>query len=275
MKPGSADMTKGRASFLDEIIRCKIELLASIEAEEDFSERFEELQAEARKAPPVRDFKSSITTGDVNIIAEVKRASPSKGIIRKDYDPAGLAAIYEENGASAVSVLTEERFFQGSLSHLSEVRGAVGLPLLRKDFIVAPYQVFEARAAGADAILLIVAALDDAKLTELFNISTSLDMAVLVEVHTAGELRRALKAGAEIIGINNRDLKTFTTDLSTTIELVKDISAPTVVVSESGINTASDISKLRGAGVHSFLIGEAFLREDDPASKLRELRGLG
>ncbi|MBI5598802.1 MAG: indole-3-glycerol phosphate synthase TrpC [Deltaproteobacteria bacterium] len=235
----------------------------------------DELKRQANLAPAARDFASALKRKDrVNIIAEVKKASPSKGVIREDFDPAAIAGIYEASGAAAVSVLTDKRYFMGSLADLESVRRHVaGIPVLRKDFLIDPYQVFESRAAGADAVLFIVAALERGELRELLDLSRSLGMNALVETHTEEEISEALTAGAEIIGINNRDLKTFKTDISTTARLAGKIPGDRIAVSESGINTADDIRTLRAAGVNAFLVGEALMREKDIAGKLKELVG--
>lgn len=209
------------------------------------------------------------------IVAEVKKASPSKGVIRVDFDPLRIARSYAANGAVAISVLTEERYFQGSLEHLAAIREAVGVPLLRKDFLFDPYQLYEARAFGADAVLLIVAVLDDALLRDLLQLVGALQLSALVEVHDRLELERALDSGARLLGINNRDLHTFHSDLATTEELARCIPAGALVVSESGIETAADIERLERAGVGAFLIGETLMRAADPGAKLAELLASG
>jgi len=209
-----------------------------------------------------------------SIIAEVKRRSPSKGRIRGDFDPLKIAALYQENGAVAVSVLTDEEFFGGHRTYLSAIREVVDIPLLRKDFIIDPYQIYETRALGGDALLLI-ASLLEGQLEEYIHLAQKVGLATLVEVHTREELEKALAADAEIIGINNRDLKTFSTDLRITLELAPSIPEDRIVVSESGINTREDIETLMQAGVHSFLVGEALMRAEDIGRKLRELLGSG
>ncbi len=237
---------------------------------------FEQLAARLHDAPPVRSFAQALrkTDGCVAVIAEVKKASPSKGVIREDFDPLRIAETYASNGASAISVLTDERFFQGHLDYLRAIRGRVGLPLLRKDFIVSCYQVLEARIAGADAVLLIVGALSDAELCDLLNCAQALGMDALVEVHTEQELHRALDAGARIIGINNRDLQTFHTTLEVTERLAPLIPDDHLVVSESGIESAEDVLRVARAGAHAVLVGESLMRADDVRAKLRELAGL-
>jgi indole-3-glycerol phosphate synthase len=205
------------------------------------------------------------------VIAEVKRASPSKGAIRANLDPAALAASYAAAGAAALSVLTDGPFFQGSLADLEAARTAVRLPVLRKDFVIDPLQVLEARAAGADAVLLIVAALEEARLRELLAVAREQGMEALVEVHSRAELERALGAGAGIVGINNRDLRTFRTDIEVTRQLLAYTGGRTIV-SESGIDEAATVRSLEAAGVHAFLVGEALLRAPDPGEALRKLR---
>ncbi|MFZ3072714.1 MAG: indole-3-glycerol phosphate synthase TrpC [Thermodesulfobacteriota bacterium] len=227
-----------------------------------------------KTASPPRVFSSAIIKDRINIIAEVKKGSPSKGIIRSGFDPLSIARTYEENGAAAISVLTDEKYFFGSFENLVMIRREVALPLLRKDFIIDPYQIYEARSAGADAVLLIAAALPKKTLSEFITLTESLGMAALVEVHTEDELFNALEAGATIIGINNRDLNTFKTDIATTARLAKLIPPGKIVVSESGINTYGDVKRLLIEGVKTFLVGEALVREKDVGRKLRELRGV-
>ncbi|MCX8042546.1 MAG: indole-3-glycerol phosphate synthase TrpC [Desulfobacterota bacterium] len=230
----------------------------------------------AQQAQPTKNFSASLISGDsrrVRVIAEVKKASPSKGIIRGDADPCAIAREYEQAGAVAVSVLTEHHFFQGSLEYLAAVRQTISLPLLRKDFIIDPYQLYEARVYGADAVLLIVAALEHTRLCELLSCAQSLSLDALVEVHTRDELDRALDAGAQIVGINNRNLQTFVTDIATTISLCAAVPDDKIVVSESGIDSAEVIRRLLDVGVDAFLIGEALMRAPSPGNKLRELIG--
>ncbi len=223
--------------------------------------------------PLPMNFKDALLPsqdGRVRVIAEVKKASPSKGVIREDFDYLEIARIYEHNGASALSVLTDRNFFQGSIDYLSEIRHHVSIPLLRKDFVFDEYQIFEARGYGADAVLLIAAVLDDKELHDFVELAFNLGMAPLVEVHDEAELERTLKTNAELIGINNRNLQTFKTDLNTTIRLIDRIPDDKIVISESGINTKDDVSFLQNAGVDAFLIGEALMREADIGKKLRE-----
>jgi indole-3-glycerol phosphate synthase len=211
---------------------------------------------------------SALRHREFAVIAEVKKASPSRGVIRDVYDPVGIACAYERSGASAVSVLTDSKFFQGTLNDLESVRGEVGIPLLRKDFIIDSYQLFESRGAGADAVLLIVAALGASRLNELQSEARSLGLECLVEVHSTPELRIALDAGATLVGINNRDLTTFQTDLATTVNLAAEVPGGVLCVSESGISSQSDIATIRSAGVRVVLIGEAFMRAERPGEEL-------
>jgi indole-3-glycerol phosphate synthase len=215
-------------------------------------------------------------TGAVRIIAEIKRASPSKGVIKLDFMPAEIARVYEANGAAAVSILTEEKYFKGDIEYLAAIKRNLKIPALRKDFIFDEYQVYESRAYGADAILLIAAILEQERLTGLMALAKELGMSVLVEVHDEKELERVLDTDARVIGINNRDLKTFKTDLNTTVRLVPYVPKDRVLVSESGINTFEDIQFLRQHGVDAFLVGEALMREDNMniGKKLKELRGI-
>lgn len=234
-----------------------------------------ELRSMAQAQPPTVDFASALHGDSISLIAEVKKASPSRGVIRPDFDPVKIARTYAGNGASAISVLTEPKYFQGSLNYLrdiSEALGNRGLPLLRKDFIIDPYQIYESRACGADSLLLIVAILTADKLEELLGLSHELGMDCLVEVHHEAELEIALASGVRIIGINNRDLNTFTVDLATTGRLRPLIPPDRVVVSESGIKGRSDMAKLRKWGVDAVLIGEALMSAPDIALKMKELR---
>ncbi len=247
---------------------------------EEIDERTAKLPEEALRerlaaASPVRGFvsaiKRKIAAGEAAVIAEVKKASPSKGVIRESFDPGQIAASYEKGGAACLSVLTDIDFFQGADEYLQQVRGACVLPVLRKDFIIDPYQVYEARAMGADCILLIVAALDDARMHALSELAQSLGMDVLVEVHDAQELQRALKLDLPMVGINNRNLRTFELSLATTVELLDQIPGEVVVVTESGIHTPDDVALMRANGVNAFLVGEAFMRAAEPGEKLAEL----
>jgi indole-3-glycerol phosphate synthase len=216
-------------------------------------------------------LRTNIDAGRAGVIAEVKKASPSKGVLRADFRPAEIAASYEEHGASCLSVLTDVNFFQGSSEYLREARAASTLPVIRKDFIVDMYQVYEARAMGADAILLIVSALDHGLMAELEACALELGMDVLVEVHDGDELTTALRLRTRLVGINNRNLRTFETSLDTTIGLLPRIPAEKLVVTESGIMVPGDVKRMRDANVHAFLVGEAFMRAPDPGAELRRL----
>jgi indole-3-glycerol phosphate synthase len=236
-----------------------------------------ELRAAAQAEPPARGFVRSmerrLARGESAVIAEIKKASPSKGLIRADFDPPALARSYERGGAACLSVLTDIDFFHGADAYLQAVRAAVALPVLRKDFTVDAYQVWEARVLGADCILLIVAAFpgEQAHLAELAALATGLGMDVLIEVHDAAELERALEIPGRLIGINNRDLRTFATTLETTFALLARIPVDRIVVTESGIGTPADVAAMRGRGVNSFLVGESLMRAEDPGERLREL----
>ena len=237
-----------------------------------------ELRRRVENLPPPRPFRErieqTIAQGWPAVIAEIKRASPSKGLLRDPFRPAEIARSYAAAGAAALSVLTDRDFFQGHEDYLKEARAACTLPALRKDFIIDPYQVYEARLIGADCILLIAAALEDSVLRELADLAAALRMDVLVEVHDAGELERALRIDAPlIIGINNRNLRTFETRLETTLNLLAQLPKGRTVVTESGIHTPDDVALMRQHGVHAFLVGEAFMRAPDPGAKLAELFG--
>jgi indole-3-glycerol phosphate synthase len=237
----------------------------------------DELQRLAAKAPPPRGFadalRERIGNGQAAVIAEVKKASPSQGVIRADFHPADIARSYEAGGAACLSVLTDMDFFHGADAYLREARQACALPVLRKDFTVDAYQIHEARALGADCILLIVAALEDAALAEFAALAHKLGMDVLVEAHDAAELERALETPARMIGINNRDLRTFKTSLETTLGLRERVPADRLLVTESGIHARADVARMRAAGIDAFLVGEAFMRAEDPGAELRRLFG--
>jgi indole-3-glycerol phosphate synthase len=226
-----------------------------------------------KHAKPVRDFAAALTRDSLNVIAELKRASPSRGLIRADFDPVALAKTLEAAGAAALSVLTEEEFFQGELKYMRDASAAVNLPVLRKDFIVDPWQVWEARATDADSFLLIVAGLSDTMLGELLVLGRELGMEPLVEVHTREELARALSAGAHIVGVNNRNLQTLEVRIETSLELVEEIPDACVAVCESGLRTHADLVLLRAAGFDAFLIGEHLMAQPDPAEALGKLLG--
>jgi indole-3-glycerol phosphate synthase len=226
-----------------------------------------------KKVAPPRDFASALTAPGIRVIAELKKASPSRGLIRTEFVPASLAASLEQAGAAALSVLTEEEFFSGSLADLKEASGATKLPILRKDFIIDPWQVWEARAAGADSFLLIAAVLEDEILGDLLALGRSLKMEPLVEVHSREELNRVLGAGAKIIGVNNRDLQDFSVHLETSLDLIRAIPEESIAVSESGLSSRENIARLRDAGFDAFLIGEHLMQQDDPAQTLTDLIG--
>jgi indole-3-glycerol phosphate synthase len=258
------------ATILDKIVATKREEVARAKAERPGST----LRRQLTDAPPVRDFFAAIAAGlPIRLIAEVKKASPSKGVIRHDFDPVAIAKIYQQHGASCISVLTDESYFQGSLEYLRQVRVAVDLPVLRKDFIIDPYQVVEARAAGADAVLLIAECLDDDSLEELYKAIVDLGMTPLVELYEPANLARVLRLGARLVGVNNRDLRTFEVDLEHTIRLRGQIPSDRVVVGESGIRSRQDVQRLEAAGVQAMLVGESLLRQPDVAAAVDELLG--
>ena len=234
-----------------------------------------ELQAQASAASPARGFaaalRARVETGHPAVIAEVKKASPSKGVLREHFVPADIARSYESGGAACLSVLTDERFFQGCAAYLQQARESCSLPVLRKDFLIDPYQVVEARAMGADCVLLIAACLDDGLMSELEACATEQGLDVLVEVHDGEELERALRLRTPLIGVNNRNLRTFEVSLDTTIGLLPRVPGDRLLVTESGILARADVQRMRSAGVHAFLVGEAFMRAPDPGQALRDL----
>jgi len=257
--------------ILDRIVEDKKQELTGVKAKTPLKE----LKAMLRDAEPARDFAGPLVNAlKVSIIAEVKKASPSKGLIREDFHPVEIAKTYEQNGASAISVLTESKYFQGDLSYLRMISEAVKLPLLRKDFIFDPYQIYEARANGADAVLFIAAMLETKKMQDMYLLAKELGMEALAESHNVRELESALDSGCKLIGINNRDLSTFKVDIETTVRLISYIPYDRIIVSESGISTVEDIARLKEAGADAALIGEAIMRESDYAAKLRELAGV-
>ena len=233
--------------------------------------RLPQSELEKQSSPPTRDFVAALRAKNPAVIAEIKRASPSKGLLRADFDPATIARSYERGGAACLSVLTDAQFFQGSSAHLQAARAACRLPVLRKDFMIDPYQVYESRALGADCILLIAACLSGDAMAELESTAHALGMAVLVEVHDAAELESALRLKTPLIGVNNRDLRTFETRLETTLELLPRVPHERLVVAESGILSTQDVAKLRAGGVRAFLVGEAFMRAPDPGQALGKL----
>jgi indole-3-glycerol phosphate synthase len=259
------------SDILDKIVAVKRQEVAAALARKPLSA----MRADAESRVLTRDFvgamRAKIAAGLPAVIAEVKKASPSKGILRPDFIPADIAQSYAEHGAACLSVLTDQQFFQGSVDYLKQARASCDLPVLRKDFMIDPYQVYEARAMGADCILLIAACLDDAQMQSLEALAMSLDMAVLVEVHDGLELQRALQLKTPLLGINNRNLKTFDVSLDTTLGLIKDVPAGHLLVTESGISTMADVQRMRAAGVQAFLVGEVFMRADEPGQALAEL----
>lgn len=260
-----------RKDILQAILQRKAEEVAARLAEVPMAE----VAARAADMPPPRGFaaaiESRIASGDPAVIAEIKKASPSKGVIRADFQPAAIARSYEAGGATCLSVLTDVDFFQGADACLQQAREACTLPVLRKDFTIDPYQVHEARMLGADCILLIVAALSDHQLAELAGTAMGLDLDVLVEVHDIDELERAIQVPAPLLGINNRNLRTFEVSLQTTLSLQRAVPADRRLVTESGIHGADDVARMRTAGIDAFLVGEAFMRETDPGDALRRL----
>ncbi|OGB06962.1 MAG: indole-3-glycerol-phosphate synthase [Burkholderiales bacterium RIFCSPHIGHO2_12_FULL_65_48] len=265
------------SDILNKIVAVKHEEVAA--AEKRLS--FEAMRADAESRVLTRDFegalRAKIAKGQAAVIAEIKKASPSKGVLRADFEPADIAQSYMEGdgkvSAACLSVLTDRQFFQGQPDYLKQARASTLLPVLRKDFMVDAYQIYESRAMGADAILLIAASLDDAQMADFEAIARSLDMAVLVEVHDRPELERALKLKTPLVGINNRNLRTFEVTLDTTLSMLKDVPADRLLVTESGILKPADVKAMRDAGVHAFLVGEAFMRADDPGLALAKLFG--
>ena len=260
--------------ILDQILQTKREEVAAALARQPLAKMRDRVgDVEDQPRGFARALRTMRESGGTALIAEVKKGSPSKGIIREDFDPMAIAEAYEEGGATCLSVLTDQKYFYGHPRFLGLIREQVSLPLLRKDFIIDPYQVYEARVFGADAILLIAAALDDAQLRDLAQLATELQLDTLLEVHDEQELERALALPVDLIGINNRNLKTFVTDLAISEQLAQRIPAAQVAVAESGINTRADIERLQQAGAGAFLVGESLMREDDISGKLAELLG--
>jgi indole-3-glycerol phosphate synthase len=258
------------ANVLDQIVATKRGEIAQAKAARPEAD----VRRAAEQAPPVRSFFAPLAQGaPIRLIAEVKKASPSAGVIRADFDPVAIAQIYEAHGASCLSVLTDEQYFQGSLAYLSAVRAAVSLPVLRKDFILDSYQLYEARAAGADAVLLIAECLDDCNLRKLHNETVGLGMTPLVELYDPENLDRVLEAGATLIGINNRDLRSFVTDLGHSLRLRERVPEECVLVSESGIRTRADVERLEAAGVNAMLVGESLIASADIGAAVDQLLG--
>lgn len=256
------------SDILHRIVEVKREELALARARRDLSSWRREAEALGGQRDFVAALRAKVQAGQPAIIAEVKKASPSKGVLREQFVPSDIAATYAQHGAACLSILTDEHFFQGSVTYLQQARAACALPVLRKDFMIDAYQVFEARAIGADCILLIVACLDDAQMADLEAQACALGMAVLVEVHDGLELDRALRLRTPLVGINNRNLRTFDVSLDTTLDLLPRVPPDRMLVTESGILTSSDVARMRSAGVHTFLVGEAFMRAPDPGKAL-------
>ena len=266
-------------TILDQIVATKREEIARAKA----AVPIEQLREQLAAAPPVRDFFAALATptgrasegvGSIKLIAEVKQASPSQGVIRADFDPVAIARTYESTGATCLSVLTDETYFQGRLDYLRQIRAAVQIPVLRKDFILDSYQLVETRTAGADAVLLIAECLDDCNLRKFHNEAIDLGLAPLIEFYDPENLPRVLAAGAQLIGVNNRDLRTFSVDLEHTIRLRSQVPEDAVLVAESGIHTRSDVLRLQEAGVDAMLVGESLMRENDIGAAVRRLLGL-
>lgn len=263
------------SDILNKILDVKADEVAAAKKQRDFESLRRDVESDTDARGTLRDFEGAlrqkIAAGNAGVIAEVKKASPSKGVLRADFRPAAIAESYARHGAACLSVLTDEQFFQGAPAYLQAARAACTLPALRKDFMIDTYQVYEARSWGADAILLIVAALDHGLMADLEDCATSLGMAVLVEVHDGAELDAALRLKTRLLGINNRNLRTFETSLQTTIDLLPRIPPEKMVVTESGILAPDDVKRMRDADVHAFLVGEAFMRAAEPGEELQRL----
>lgn len=261
------------SDILNKIVAVKREEVAAALAKKPLAA----MRADAESRVLTRDFVAALrakqAAGQAAVIAEIKKASPSKGVLRADFIPADIAQSYAEHGAACLSVLTDQQFFKGSIDYLKQARASCSLPVLRKDFIIDAYQIYESRVMGADCILLIAACLDDAQMKSFEALAMSLDMAVLVEVHDAAELARALALKTPLIGINNRNLKTFEVSLETTLTLREQVPADRLLITESGISTLQDVQKMQAAQVNAFLVGEAFMRAEDPGLALHELFG--
>ena len=265
------------SDILNKILAVKADEVADAKKHRDLASLRREVETDAEGRSQLRGFEASmrkhIAAGKAGVIAEVKKASPSKGVLRQDFRPANIAESYARHGAACLSVLTDVNFFQGSVEYLKAARAAVEIPVIRKDFLIDLYQVYEARAMGADAILLIVSALDHGLMAEMEACALELGLDVLVEVHDGDELTAALKLRTPLVGINNRNLRTFETSLETTIDLLPRIPADKLVVTESGIMVPGDVKRMRDANVHAFLVGEAFMRAPDPGVELERLFG--
>jgi len=259
------------SDILNKILARKVEENKERSAKVSTDELKKQIEAADKPRGFIQSMRDKIAAGDAAVIAEIKKASPSKGVMRENFIPADIAKSYAANGAACLSVLTDEDYFQGCTEYLKQARAACELPVIRKDFIIDDYQVYEARAMQADCILLIVAALDDDKLKSLLKLANDLGMDVLMEVHDEDEMRRALKTDCELIGVNNRNLRTFETSLDTTLRMQTMVPNERLLVTESGIHTADDVSMMRENNVHAFLVGEAFMKVDEPGEKLAEL----
>lgn len=263
------------SDILNKILDVKADEVAAAKKQQDFASLRREVESDAEARAALRGYEAAlrakIAAGHAGVIAEVKKASPSKGVIRADFRPAEIAVDYAAHGAACLSVLTDIQFFQGAPAYLQQARAACSLPALRKDFMIDPYQVYQARSWGADAILLIVAALDHGLMAEMEAVAHELGMSVLVEVHDAEELNAALKLKTNLLGINNRNLRTFETSLQTTLDLLPHITPDKLVVTESGIHSKDDVKRMRDANVHAFLVGEAFMRAEHPGAELGRL----
>ncbi len=263
------------SDILNKILAVKADEVAAAKKYRSFASLRDEVESNAELRAGLRGFEASlrakIAAGQAGVITEIKKASPSKGVIRADFRPADIAATYEANGAACLSVLTDEQFFQGSVAYLQQARGACSLPVLRKDFMIDIYQIYEARAMGADAILLIVSALDHGLMAEMEAVAHELGMGVLVETHDGDELTAALKLKTALVGVNNRNLRTFEVSLQNTLGLLDRMPADKLVITESGILSPADVKTMRDANVHAFLVGEAFMRAPDPGAELARL----
>jgi indole-3-glycerol phosphate synthase len=263
------------ADILNKILDVKADEISAAKKHQDLASLRRDVESNKEARAQIRDFETSlrdkIAAGRAGVIAEIKKASPSKGVLREDFHPAEIASSYADHGAACLSVLTDERFFQGAPDYLKQARAACSIPALRKDFMIDPYQVYQARAWGADCILLIVAALDHGLMRELEACAHEIGMDVLVEVHDADELDAALRLETSLLGINNRNLRTFETTLDTTINLLPRIPESKLVITESAIRTRDDVKRMRDHAVHAFLVGEAFMRAHDPGAELAQL----
>jgi indole-3-glycerol phosphate synthase len=263
------------SDILNKILAVKADEVAAAKKYRSFASLRDEVESNTELRADLRGFEASlrakIAAGKAGVITEIKQASPSKGVIRADFRPADIAATYEANGAACLSVLTDEQFFQGSVAYLQQARGACALPVLRKDFMIDIYQIYEARAMGADAILLIVSALDHGLMAEMEAVAHELGMGVLVETHDGDELTAALKLKTALLGVNNRNLRTFEVSLQNTLGLLDRMPADKLVITESGILSPADVKTMRDANVHAFLVGEAFMRAPDPGAELARL----